>query len=141
MSCFFGFVVACGQWCGLFLAKVYAVIVDAWQKLSHHVQAGRKKGANVVLRAHPECGPNDGFLTVEVSTFNGCGISPGQPLAANFGTSFCPDRQLPCDLESSPMTKKLRTSLDDWFQAQAKKDDEAAQARALQLMPPLCFSP
>ena len=85
---------------------------------------GKIARPNVVMKAHPEVGLNDGLLTVEVSTRNYSGIASGQALVADFGESF---RAAAC-LET-PTSKRFRGALDFIFsrqrQADAVDDDSA----------------
>ncbi len=77
---------------------------------------GKKGRRNVVLTAHPEVGPNDGMLTLEVSTRNNSGIAAGQHLFADFGESF----RTVSYLENSS-SKRFRGALDVIFARQSNE--------------------
>ena len=78
---------------------------------------GEKSRPNVIIKAHPEVGLNDGLLTVEVSTRNYSGIAAGQVIVADFGESF---RTVAC-LETSN-SKRFRGALDLLFSRQQVAD-------------------
>ena len=99
--------------------KLYAVPTGIARYLTHYRPA--RQFPNVQIVAKTGCGPNDGFLEVQVHTHNGCGITAGNALVANLGDSL---RQS-MSVESTP-SKRFRGALDVFFASQFQRQQEAS---------------
>lgn len=108
-----GFVTASGG-----TREVYAVPVGAGMYLKDF--RARKGRANAIVAVNPAKGCNDGLLTIEVSTRNGCGIASGSAIAVDFGEGY---RNAP-PVNSVP-AKRFRGALDAIFGRQACEKDAA----------------
>ena len=80
---------------------------------------GVRKHPNVILRANPNIGPNDGFLEVIVRTHNGCGIAAGSEIVADLGENY-----VPASVPATSAAKRFKGSLDIFFEKQMKRTEE-----------------
>ena len=99
--------------------KLYAAPTGIARYLTHYRPA--REFPNVQIVAKTGCGPNDGFLEVQVHTHNGCGITAGNALVANLGDS--PRQSM--SVESTP-SKRFRGALDVFFASQFQRQQEAS---------------
>ena len=99
--------------------SVCAVLVGLARLLRDY--RGVRKHPNVLVRVHPEVGPNDGFVKIMVRTHNGCGIAAGSEIVADFGEGY-----VPSTVPVTPAAKRFRGALDLFFEKKVEDLDEGA---------------
>ena len=104
--------------------SVFAVPVGAATLLRDH--RGIRHYPNVAIEVHPEVGPNDGFLVCRVHTHNGCGITGGSELLADFGERYVPGSSQ----GHGASAKRFRGALDALFAKQASSYAEPSPEAA-----------
>jgi hypothetical protein len=104
--------------------SVWCVQTGISQLIGHHKHTGSKV-PNVEFVCNPSKGPNDGFLSIKVSTHNLCGVATQSVLSADFGNSY------EVMEVASPAAKQFRGGLDLFFtRATRKEEDPEVRAHA-----------
>lgn len=114
-------------------SSVFAVPMGVGRLLSDF--RGLKKFPTAKVVIAPHAGPNDGFLTLKVSTHNSCGIAAGSLITCDFGERYVRGNAM----GFSP-AKRFRSSLEALFDRQAQASRESAEG-SLPPGPPVPLAP
>ena len=96
---------------------VYAVLLGAARFIRdfREVEGNQEKSSkfrkpNAAWRVRPGRGPNDGFLSLEVCTHNGCGIRDSSEITVDMGADF-----VECRSPDLPAAKKFKGALEHFW--------------------------
>ena len=97
--------------------NVYAVLLgigrfirDFRELEENHEKISKFRKPNAAWRVRPGRGPNDGFLSLEVCTHNGCGIRDSSEITLDMGADF-----VECRSPDMPAAKKFKGALEHYW--------------------------
>ena len=96
---------------------VYAVLLGVGRFIrdfrevgENHEKISKFRKPNAAWRVRPGRGPNDGFLSLEVCTHNGCGIRDSSEITVDMGADF-----VECRSPDMPAAKKFKGALEHFW--------------------------
>ena len=96
---------------------VYAVLLGVGRFIrdfrevgENHEKISKFRKPNAAWRVRPGRGPNDGFLSLEVCTHNGCGIRDSSEITVDMGADF-----VECRSPDLPAAKKFKGALEHFW--------------------------
>jgi hypothetical protein len=96
--------------------SVFALLLGAGSFIVDRRTLGMKT-SNLKFSVHPEQGCNDGFITAEIKTHNGCGVTARKALGADFGDAY-----IAAPVRASAAASRFRSVLSMLVDAQAANE-------------------